>query len=65
MKWGNSRERRDKEEGEWRLSGMIRLGWGSDRVVLRNQWLKTCSVFSPLIKMDLYLMNLQWDFIAR
>lgn len=49
-----------KEEGEWRLSGMIRLNWGSDRTVLRNQWLKTCSVFSPLIKMDLYVMNLQW-----
>lgn len=54
-----------KEEGEWRLSGMIRLDWGADRAVLRDQWLKTCSVFSPLIKMDLYVMNLQWNFIAR
>lgn len=49
-----------KEEGEWRLSEMIRLNWGSDRAVLRDPQLKTCSAFSPLIKMDLYLMNLQW-----
>lgn len=49
-----------KEEGEWRLSGMIRLNWGSDRTVLRDQQLKTCSAFSPLIKTGLYVMNLQW-----
>lgn len=54
-----------KENGEWRLSGMIRSGWESKNTVFHDLRLQPCSVFSPVIKIDLYVMNLRWELYCK